>query len=112
MATEDDAAMFTAHMLMEMARMSVDDGLVMQIHPGAYRNHNLLIFERFGRDKGCDIPVKTEYTRNLMELLNKYGNDPRFSLVVFTLDESTYSRGVAQAHTAWVWCLPLCTIWS
>jgi glucuronate isomerase len=94
-ATEDDAEMFTAHMLMEMARMSVEDGLVMQIHPGAYRNHNRMIFERFGRDKGCDIPVKTEYTRNLMELLNKFGNGPRFSLVVFTLDETTYSRELA-----------------
>lgn len=94
-ATEKDAAKFTAHMLMEMARMSIDDGLVMQIHPGSYRNHNRLIFEKFGRDRGGDIPLQTEYTRNLLELLNKFGNEQRFTLVVFTLDESTYSRELA-----------------
>jgi glucuronate isomerase len=94
-ATQDDAALFTAYMLMEMARMSIDDGLVMQIHPGSYRNHNQKIFEKFGRDKGCDIPLQTEYTQNLLELLNKFGNNPRFTLVVFTLDESTYSRELA-----------------
>lgn len=94
-ASGEDAASFTAHMLMEMARMSVEDGLVMQIHPGSYRNHNKKIFEKFGLDKGCDIPVQTEYTRNLHELLNKYGNNPDFTLVIFTLDESTYSRELA-----------------
>jgi len=94
-STEKDAAQFIAHMLMEMARMSIDDGLVMQIHPGSYRNHNRLIFEKFGRDRGCDIPLQTEYTCNLRELLNKFGNDRRFTLVVFTLDESTYSRELA-----------------
>ncbi|MDZ7399420.1 MAG: glucuronate isomerase [candidate division KSB1 bacterium] len=94
-ANETDAAQFTAHMLMEMARMSVEDGLVMQIHPGSFRNHNQFIFQKFGPDKGCDIPIQTEYTRNLHELLNKYGNDPRFTLIVFTLDESTYSRELA-----------------
>lgn len=93
--TAENAASFNAHMLMEMARMSVEDGLVMQIHPGSYRNHNQKIFEKFGLDRGCDIPVQTEYTRNLHELLNKYGNDPGFSLVIFTLDESTYSRELA-----------------
>ncbi|MDZ7270078.1 MAG: glucuronate isomerase [candidate division KSB1 bacterium] len=94
-ASTDDAAAFTAHMLMEYARMSVEDGLVMQIHPGSLRNHNRVVYERFGPDKGCDIPVATEYTRNLYELLNKYGNDRRFRLVIFTLDESTYSRELA-----------------
>ncbi|MFC1484418.1 glucuronate isomerase, partial [Candidatus Neomarinimicrobiota bacterium] len=91
----DDPARFMAHMLMEMARMSIEDGLVMQIHPGSYRNHNEIIFNRFGPDMGCDIPVKTEYTRNLHELLNKYGNDNGLTLIVFTLDESTYSRELA-----------------
>ncbi len=94
-ASEADAAQFTAHMLMEMARMSIEDGLVMQIHPGSFRNHNQFIFQKFGPDKGCDIPIQTEYTRNLHELLNQYGNDPRFTLIVFTLDESTYSRELA-----------------
>ena len=88
-ATRDDAALFTAHMLMEMARMSVEDGLVMQIHPGSDRNHNKKIYEKYGPDKGCDIPVATEYTQNLKELLNKYGNDPRLTVIVFTLDETT-----------------------
>ena len=91
----DDAARFTAHMLMEMARMSVEDGLVMQLHAGSLRNHNCALFERFGPDMGADIPVPTEWTRNLHALLNAYGNDPRFRLILFTLDESTYSRELA-----------------
>ena len=95
MASEQDASLFTANMLMEMARMSIEDGLVMQIHPGSMRNHNEKIFKRYGLDKGADIPVQTEYTRNLSELLNKYGNDRKLSLIVFTLDESTYSRELA-----------------
>jgi len=94
-STHEDAGLFTAHMLIEMARMSIEDGLVMQIHPGSYRNHNEYIFKRFGPDKGCDIPLSTEYTKNLHELLNKYGNDPRLSLIVFTLDETSYSRELA-----------------
>jgi len=94
-ATEEDAAQFTAHILMEMARMSIEDGLVMQIHPGSFRNHNQFIFEKFGPDKGCDIPIQTEYTDNLYNVLNKYGNDPRLSLIVFTLDETSYSRELA-----------------
>jgi glucuronate isomerase len=69
--------------------------LVMQIHPGSFRNHNQNIFKKFGPDKGCDIPIQTEYTKNLHELLNKYGNDPGLSLIVFTLDETTYSRELA-----------------
>ena len=93
--TPDDAACFTAHMLMEMACMSIDDGLVMQLHPGSLRNHNEIIFQRFGLDKGADIPLQTEYTRSLLPLLNKYGNDPRLTLILFTLDETTYSRELA-----------------
>lgn len=93
--TEQEAALFTANMLMEMARMSAEDGLVMQIHPGSLRNHNEVIFNRFGLDKGCDIPMQTEYTKNLRSLLNAYGNDPHFSLIVFTLDETTYTRELA-----------------
>ncbi|MFW5972487.1 MAG: glucuronate isomerase [Bacteroidota bacterium] len=86
---------FEAHMLMEMARMSVEDGLVMQIHAGAYRNHDRELFARYGPDKGGDIPVQTEYTRNLQQLLNGYGNESSFTLVVFTLDEATYARELA-----------------
>jgi glucuronate isomerase len=94
-ASEEDAALFTAHMLMEMARMSIEDGLVMQLHPGAYRNHNQVVFDKFGLDKGCDIPMQTDYTKNLKELLNKYGNNPKLTLIVFTLDETSYSRELA-----------------
>jgi len=94
-ATPADQREFEAHMLVEMARMSVNDGLVMQLHAGALRDHNPLVFERFGPDKGADIPIQTEYTRNLTPLLNAYGNDPRLTLVLFTLDESTYTRELA-----------------
>ncbi|PJF48625.1 MAG: glucuronate isomerase [Chloroflexi bacterium] len=91
----DDASRFTGHMLMQMARMSVEDGLVMQLHVGALRNHNRVVFERFGPDKGADIPVATEYTRNLQPLLNAFGDDRRFRLILFTLDEATYARELA-----------------
>jgi glucuronate isomerase len=94
-ASPDDATRFTGHMLVEMARMSVEDGLVMQLHVGSYRNHNTLIFERFGLDMGADIPIQTEYTRHLQPLLNTYGNDTRLRLILFTLDETTYSRELA-----------------
>ncbi|WP_338240426.1 glucuronate isomerase [Aurantiacibacter hainanensis] len=90
-----DAELFRAQMLTEMATMSLDDGMVMQIHPGSFRNHNPALFHRFGRDKGADIPVRTEYVRALQPLLAKHGNDPRLSLIVFTLDESTYARELA-----------------
>jgi glucuronate isomerase len=90
-----DERRFQAHMLMEMARMSSEDGLVMQLHPGSDRNHNRQIFEQYGTDKGADMPLRTEYTRNLKALLNDYGNHPAFRLIVFTLDESTYSRELA-----------------
>jgi glucuronate isomerase len=94
-ATADDAARFTGHLLIENARMSVEDGLVMQFHPGSYRNHNAAVFDRFGYDKGCDIPLQSEYTRNLMPLLARFGNDPRLRLILFTLDETSYSRELA-----------------
>lgn len=90
-----DAELFRAHMLVEMARMSADDGLVMQIHPGSYRNHNATVFARHGRDKGCDIPMRTDYVRDLKPLLDQFGSDPSVSIIVFTLDESTYARELA-----------------
>jgi glucuronate isomerase len=94
-STDADAAQMTGYLLMENARMSIEDGLVMQFHPGSYRNHNRLIFDRFGYDKGCDIPIPVEYTRSLMPLLNKYGNDHRLTLILFTIDETTYARELA-----------------
>jgi glucuronate isomerase len=93
--SEHDAVRFTAHMLSEMARMSVEDGLVMQLHVGSLRNHNERVYARFGPDTGADIPVRTDWTRGLRGLLNEFGSDPRFRLIVFTLDEGTYSRELA-----------------
>lgn len=94
-AMDDDANLFTANMLMEMAAMSSEDGLVMQIHPGVFRNHDSVLFEKFGWNKGADIPVKTEYTTNLYELLNEFGNNKNLTLIIFTLDETNYSRELA-----------------
>ena len=90
-----DAEQFRAQMLTEMAAMSLDDGLVMQLHPGSFRNHNAALFARFGRDKGADVPMQTGYVRELRALLSRHGNDPRLTLIVFTLDESTYARELA-----------------
>jgi glucuronate isomerase len=90
-----DARRFEAHMLNEFARMSTDDGLVMQLHLGSLRDHNRPLAERFGRDIGADIPVATDWTRGLRPLLEACGNDPGFAVVLFTLDESTYSRELA-----------------
>jgi glucuronate isomerase len=78
-----------------MARMSVDDGLVMQIHPGSFRNHNPSLFAAFGPDMGADIPLPTDYVRALKPLLDAFGNDPRLTLILFTLDETAYSRELA-----------------
>lgn len=89
------ARRFEAHMLNEFARMSVDDGLVMQLHVGSLRNHNAPLAARFGPDIGADIPVATDWTRGLRPLLEAYGNDPDLHLILFTLDESTYSRELA-----------------
>ncbi|MCB0035710.1 MAG: glucuronate isomerase, partial [Anaerolineales bacterium] len=93
--TGEDTYRFTGHMLLEMARMSVEDGLVMQLHIGSYRNHNQLLFEKFGRDMGADIPVSVEFTRNLRPLLNRFGHNPNFGLILFNLDETTYARELA-----------------
>ena len=93
--TTEDARRFTAHMLIDFARMSIEDGLVMQLHVGSVRNHNPYVFDRFGPDKGSDIPEHSEFTHNLRPLLNKHGNDPRLTLILFNLDETTYSRELA-----------------
>lgn len=92
---EDDAQRFTGHMLTEMARMSSEDGLVMQLHIGSLRNHNPAIFSAFGRDMGADIPVTAEFTHNLKPLLDIYGARRGLSIILFTLDETTYSRELA-----------------
>jgi glucuronate isomerase len=94
-ATAEQQELFRAQMLTEMARMSVEDGLVMQIHPGSFRNHNKQVFEHFGRDSGADIPTATDYVHALKPLLDLFGNKSGFTLILFTLDESTYSRELA-----------------
>jgi glucuronate isomerase len=94
-ASREEQELFRAQMLTEMAAMSAEDGLVMQLHPGSVRNHNRLIYEGYGRDMGCDIPSPTNYVDALRPLLSRYGNEPNFTLILFTLDESTYSRELA-----------------
>lgn len=105
-----EAELFRAQMLTEMARMSLDDGLVMQLHPGSFRNHNLDLYKAFGRDKGADIPVRTDYVHALRPLLNRFGNRKDFTLILFTLDESTYSRELAPLAGHYP-CLKLGPAW-
>ncbi len=94
-ACAEDAELFRAQMLTEMAKMSLEDGLVMQIHPGSSRNHNRLLFERFGRDKGADIPTRTDYVSALKPMLDLLGNEPNLTIILFTLDETSYARELA-----------------
>jgi glucuronate isomerase len=106
----DEHELFRAQMLTEMAAMSLDDGLVMQIHPGSLRNHNTRLFQRFGPDVGADIPTPTNYVQALRPLLDRFGNEPRLTIILFTLDESTYSRelGPLAGHYP---CLRLGPAW-
>jgi glucuronate isomerase len=93
--TAEEAEQFRGQMLTEMARMSLDDGMVMQIHPGVFRNHNEAVLARFGRDKGADIPSSTEFVRALKPLLDRFGNESKLTLILFTIDEDVYSRELA-----------------
>ena len=93
--TAADAEQFRAQMLTEFAAMSIEDGMVMQIHPGSFRNHNRWLHETFGRDRGADIPQSTDYVRALKPLLDRLGNERRLSIILFTLDESSYARELA-----------------
>ncbi len=92
---KEEARDFQGHMLIEMARMSVEDGLVMQIHPGVFRNHSSLVYKRYGRDKGVDIPVETEYVNSLRPLLECYGHEKNLKIIIFTLDDTRYTRELA-----------------
>lgn len=94
-ASAAEAERFRGQMLTEMARMSLDDGLVMQIHPGSFRNHNPALFAGFGRDMGADIPTTTNYVSALKPLLDAVGNEPSLTIILFTLDETSYSRELA-----------------
>ncbi len=105
-----DAELFRGQLLTEMAGMSLDDGLVMQLHSGSLRNHNPWLFQHYGRDKGADIPQATNYVNDLQPLLNKYGNERDFKLIVFTLDETTYARELAPLAGHYP-CLKLGPAW-
>ena len=94
-AIPNEAETFRGQMLTEMARMSLEDGVVMQIHPGSFRNHNPQILDRFGRDKGADIPTRTDYVRALKPLLDRLGNERALTVILFTLDETVYARELA-----------------
>ncbi len=99
--TPQDAEMFRGQMLTEMARMSVGDGMVMQIHPGSWRNHSSDTLTRFGRDKGYDIPMRTDFVSALHPLLNAVGAEPGLVVIVFTLDEAAYARELAPLAGVW-----------
>ena len=93
--SSDDAELFRAQILTEMAKMSIEDGMVMQIHPGSFRNHNTWLFDHYGRDKGADIPMQTSYVDALQPMLDVVRNDPSLTIILFTLDETSYSRELA-----------------
>ncbi|MEA9983852.1 MULTISPECIES: glucuronate isomerase [Subtercola] len=93
--SEADATAYRRNMLYRMAEMSADDGLVMQLHAGVLRNHHAATFDRFGPDTGHDLPVSTEFTRPLQTLLNHFGTNPAFRLVLFTVDETSFARDIA-----------------
>ncbi|AQZ50773.1 glucuronate isomerase [Martelella mediterranea] len=97
----DEADAFRGHMLTEMARMSIEDGLVLQIHPGSFRNHSSTMMARHGRNVGFDIPVQTSYVEALRPLLNAVGMDPALSIILFTLDETVYTRELAPLAGAY-----------
>jgi len=105
-----DAELFRAQMLTEMARMSVEDGMVMQIHPGSFRNHNAGLFASHGRDKGADIPMRTDYVAALKPMLDVVGTDPSLAIILFTLDESAYARELAPLAGHYP-CLKLGPAW-
>ena len=108
--TADEAELFRAQMLTEMAAMSVEDGMVMQIHPGAFRNHNRWLHGAYGRDKGADIPTRTDYVQALKPLLDRFGNEAGLTIILFTLDESAYARELAPLAGHYP-CLKLGPAW-
>lgn len=108
--TANDARRFYGHMLVEMAQMSVEDGLVMQIHGGSRRNTNAALFRMFGPDMGADIPIAADWVRGLEALLNRVGNSPDLRLLLFTLDETTYARELAPMAGHWP-CLRIGPPW-
>jgi len=109
-ASPAEAELFRAQMLTEMAKMSLDDGMTMQIHPGSFRNHNRALFNSHGRDKGADIPQATEYVRALKPLLDRLGAESGLTIILFTLDETSYARELAPLAGHYP-CLKLGPAW-
>lgn len=109
-ADHAERELFRGQMLTEMAGMSCEDGMVMQLHPGSYRNHNQWLLDNYGTDRGADIPKPISFVEALAPLLNKYGNDPRLTLILFKLDETNYSRELAPLAGHWP-CLKLGPPW-
>lgn len=107
---ETEATTYYGHLLVEMAQMSADDGLVMQIHAGSRRNTNQHLFDTFGLDMGADIPIATDWVNGMAPLLNRVGNDPRLRVILFTLDEGTYARELAPMAGHWP-CLRIGPPW-
>ena len=108
--TLQDAQRFYGHMLIEMAQMSIEDGLTMQIHAGARRNTNAVVMNRFGRDMGTDIPIAVDWVRGMDALLNRVGNNADLRILLFTLDETTYARELAPMAGHWP-CLRIGPPW-
>jgi len=108
--TPADAELFRAQMLTEMAKMSVADGMTMQIHPGSFRNHNAGLFASHGRDKGADMPMRTDYVHALKPMLDVVGNERDLTIILFTLDESVYARELAPLAGHYP-CLKLGPAW-
>ncbi|HEX8580628.1 MAG TPA: glucuronate isomerase [Allosphingosinicella sp.] len=109
-STVEDAELFRAQMLTEMAALSLEDGMVMQIHPGSFRNHNRGLHGAYGRDKGADIPTRTDYVHALKPLLDRFGNEPALSIILFSLDETAYARELAPLAGHYP-CLKLGPAW-
>jgi glucuronate isomerase len=99
--TAQEADAFRGQMLTEMARMSLEDGMTLQIHPGSWRNHSRSVFEAHGRDKGFDIPRRTDFVGNLKPLLDAVGMERNLTVILFTLDETTYGRELAPLAGAY-----------
>jgi glucuronate isomerase len=94
-ATAPEAVALRRHMLLEMARMSTEDGLTMTLHVGVRRGHHRSSNARYGPDTGSDIPLRGDFTDPLRPLLERYGTHPNLNLVLFTLDETVFSRELA-----------------
>lgn len=109
-ASDEERDQFRGQMLTEMAKLSLEDGLVMQIHPGSRRNHSSAALKTFGRDKGFDIPGRTDYVAALQPMLDVVGAETDLTIILFTLDETSYARELAPLAGVYP-CLKLGPAW-